>query len=62
MEEEYIMLFIWGTYQMQTNLFVKTMQTSIWTIRLIYKGRAQDVDPVIQIEVCIVSTERLICT
>ena len=62
MEEEYIMLSIWGTYQMQTNLFVKTMQTSIWAIRLTSKGRAQDVNPVVQIEVCIVSTERLVCT
>ena len=60
MEEEYIMLSIWGTYQMQTNLFVKIMQTSIWAIRLKSKGRVQDVDPVVQIEVCIVFTERLV--
>ena len=30
---------IMGTYQVQTNLFVQTMETSIWAIRSTSKGR-----------------------
>jgi len=80
------------TYQMQTNLSVQTMQTSIWVIGSTSKGRGAgveegicksvviqfkggrlivklfdlpfslDVDPATQIEVCIVCTEKLVCT
>ena len=81
-----------GTYQVQTNLSVQIIETSICTIRSTSNGRSAercegdlqkcdypiqgrvqivklinppyllDVDPMTQIEVSIVCTERLVCT
>ena len=81
-----------GTYLVQINLSVQTMQTLIWAIGSTSKGRGAwggsedlqmcdyptksgrlivklhnlpcplDVDLMVQIEVCMVCAERLVCT